>query len=204
MIHPCLTHAKMNVIARAILKNPVRRNVLLYQAQAVRHCGGCCRPCCCIRGGPIVNLDTITVPPSKKPIILDILSYVNAAEGDKIDLDKIVEDASATEISLKWKHDDMTPLSGNTVVYRLLGKLKNKLLYPENAMEAAEVDQAIEMADRLAKGGNSKDPIFTNILKVKEPFDCQETDEVRTITPMDFTIANIVVKHEVEALVSIV
>jgi hypothetical protein len=159
-------------------------------------------PCCCRRSGPLVNLDKITVPPSKKGIILDILSRVNAVEGDKVDLDIIVEDASASEISLEWKDDDFIPLSGNTLVYRLLGKVKNKLLYPENAIDAAEVDHALEMADRLAKGGNPKDPIFTNILKIKEPFVCQETDEVRTIAPMEFTVANIVVKHEIEALLA--
>eukprot|EP00551_Chaetoceros_affinis_P009607 CAMPEP_0203677524 /NCGR_PEP_ID=MMETSP0090-20130426/28510_1 /ASSEMBLY_ACC=CAM_ASM_001088 /TAXON_ID=426623 /ORGANISM="Chaetoceros affinis, Strain CCMP159" /LENGTH=136 /DNA_ID=CAMNT_0050544435 /DNA_START=450 /DNA_END=860 /DNA_ORIENTATION=- len=131
---------------------------------------------------------------------MEIVDHINAVEGDQVDLNVISEDSSASEISLKWKFDPLT-LSGNTLIYRLLSKMKNKVLYPESAVDAALVDHALELADDLSKGlGNPKNPIFDLLLRKKEPFECDEGDgEVRVIESMDLTVADIVVKHEVKA-----
>ena len=75
--------------------------------------------------------------------------------------------------------------------------MKNKVLYPESAVEAARVDQALELADGLSQGGDPNDPVFEDLLKKAEPFECKEGDgEVRVLESKTLTIADIVLKHE--------
>ena len=84
-----------------------------------------------------------------------------------------------------------------------LSKMKNKLLYPESAIDAAQVDQVLELADGLSKGGDPNNPIFESLLKKGEPFECNEGDgEIRIIEDKELTVADIVVKHEIAAALS--
>ena len=81
--------------------------------------------------------------------------------------------------------------------------MKNKVLYPESAVDAAQVDQALELADGLSKGGDPNNPIFESLLKKGEPFECNEGDgEIRIIEDKELTVADIVVKHEIAAALS--